>query len=140
MVTADDQELGLCVEVSIQDASWIEDLPPAPATSPVTMTFDAETLAARDADAIEELGYRYAGTAAVRHIQQVAHVTVSWDLVKRHPRWWRALLDLAHRVYDLRFGPVQHALRDVLGVHVAARRSATATMSTEGPTRRRPSA
>jgi hypothetical protein len=140
MVTAADHELSLCVEVAVADASWMDDLPPAPVTAPITVTFDDAGLAGRDADAIEELGYRYAGIAPVHHAHQVAHVTVTWDLVARHPRWWRALLAVAQRVYDLRFGPVQQALREVLDVHATARRTAPGAKWLEDGTRPRPSA
>jgi hypothetical protein len=75
---------------------------------------------ARDQRAVEQLGYVTVGVGTVGHVQDVAHLLISLEIVNAHPRWWRALLDLAQRVYDLRFGPVQLALRDVLTRHHGA--------------------
>ena len=120
MVTNADQQLSLCVEVCVEDATWIEDLPPAPANRHITLSFDSARLMARDQRAVEQLGYVTVGVGTVGHVQDVAHLLISLEIVNAHPRWWRALLDLAQRVYDLRFGPVQLALRDVLTRHHGA--------------------
>jgi len=117
MVMTDDHEASLCVEVAVDDGSWVERLPPAPGSGPVSVSFDDVELAARDRTAVTDLGYVVVGTAGVRHTDDVAHLLVSQAVVERHTRWWRALLDLAARVYDLRFGPVQFALADVLRLH-----------------------
>lgn len=117
MITNDDQQLSLCVEVGVQDATWIEDLPPAPANRLVSVSFDSTTFMARDREGVEELGYVCVGVGRAGHVSDVAHLLVSQEIVEAHPRWWRALLDLAERVYDLRFGPVQMVLRDVLALH-----------------------
>lgn len=117
MVTNDDQRLSLCVEVGVDDVAWIEDLPPAPANHRVSVSFDDGAYVARDRRAVEELGYVCVGVGAVRHVSDVAHLLVPHEVVEAHTRWWRTLLDLAQRVYDLRFGPVQMALREVLVVH-----------------------
>ncbi|MBW3606201.1 MAG: hypothetical protein KY460_15120 [Actinobacteria bacterium] len=129
MVTSDEQERHLCVEIAIVDRSWVERLPPAPGGAdalPVTLSFDDLELAARDRTAVTELGYVVVGPAAAGHVTDVAHLLVGPAAVERHARWWRALLDLATRVYDLRFGPVQLALRDVLAVHLDHRANGTA--------------
>jgi hypothetical protein len=120
MVTNADQQLSLCVEVCVEDATWIEDLPPAPANRHITLSFDSARFVARDQRAVEQLGYVTVGVGTVGHVQDVAHLLISLEIVNAHPRWWRALLDLAQRVYDLRFGPVQLALRDVLTRHHGA--------------------
>ena len=117
MITNDDQQLSLCVEVRVDDAAWIEDLPPAPAGRHVSLSFDSARFVARDRQAVEELGYACVGVAGVGHVDGVAHLLVTADVVTAHTRWWRALLDLAQRVSDLRFGPVQMVLRDVLALH-----------------------
>jgi hypothetical protein len=119
MVTNADQQLSLCVEVCVEDATWIEDLPPAPANRTITLSFDNARHLARDEQAVEQLGYVGVGVGTVGHVDDVAHLLVPMAIVNDHPRWWRALLDLAQRVYDLRFGPVQLALRDVLARHHA---------------------
>lgn len=123
MVTTDDHEVRLCVEIAVEDGAWVERLPPAPGSEPLTVSFDDIELAARDRTAVDELGYTVVGTGGIGHARDVAHVLVPLPAVERHPRWWRALLDLAARVYDLRFGPVKLALADVLRVHAAARPS-----------------
>lgn len=143
MVTTDDHELNLCVEVAIEDGSWVERLPPAPATHPVTVSFDDVELAARDRTAVTDLGYAVVGTAAVGHVSDVAHLLVPLRTVERHPRWWRTMIDLASRVYDLRFGPVQMALGDVLSLHLppaSANGSATSEFTPRDRARRRPNA
>ena len=117
MVTTDDREARLCVEIAVDDGSWVERLPPAPASGAVTLSFDELELAARDRTAVTDLGYVVVGTAGVRHVDDVAHLVVSQRVIERHTRWWRAMLDLASRVYDLRFGPVQLALVEVLRLH-----------------------
>ena len=145
MVTSDDHDLRLCVEVAIADGAWVERLPPAPGnpeSAPVTVSFDDVELAARDRTGVTALGYRVVGTGAVSEVHDAAHLLVSLSLVERHPRWWRALLDIAARVYDLRFGPVQMALREVLRVHEAPRRNGVAPTHDRhrSPARRPPNA
>jgi hypothetical protein len=119
MVTNADQQLSLCVEVCVEDATWIEDLPPAPANRHITLSFDSARYVARDQQTVEQLGYVNVGVGTVSHVHDVAHLLVPLPVVNDHPRWWRALLDLSQRVYDLRFGPVQLALREVLARHHA---------------------
>lgn len=140
MVTSDEQEQYLCVEIAIADGAWVERLPPVPGgrrAIPVTLSFDDLELAARDRTAVTDLGYLTIGTAGVGHVTDVAHLLVVTAAADDHPRWWRTLLDLADRVYDLRFGPVQMALRDVLALHLAQRGS---TATPPARDRRRPSA
>jgi hypothetical protein len=139
MVTNADQQLSLCVEVCVTDAAWIEDLPPAPANRHITMSFDSARFVARDQRAVQQLGYVGVGVGAVGHVRDVAHLLVSLEIVNGHPRWWRALLDLAQRVYDLRFGPVQLALRDVLARHHGAQpHNGRATSGPASQARRHP--
>jgi hypothetical protein len=141
MVTHPDQQLSLCVEVSVENAAWIEDLPPAPVNRHITVSFDSARFVARDQQAIEQLGYTGVGVGAVSHVSDVAHLMVPLDVVNNHRRWWRALLDLAQRVYDLRFGPVQLALRDVLAQHHAGgRRNGQVIHRASTPSRRHPTA
>jgi hypothetical protein len=142
MVTTDDGELRLCVEVAVADGAWVEQLPPAPSTRTITLSFDDIELAARDRTAIDDLGYSVVGPGAVRHAHDVAHLLVPLSAVEEHPRWWRAVLDLATRVYDLRFGPVQLALSDVLRAHAdhTAADAAPTRPRLRAPDRPRPSA
>jgi len=137
----DDDEVSLCVEVAVSDGAWVERLPPAPVTGPVTLSFDDLELAARDRTAVTDLGYVVVGTAGVRLADDVAHLLVSQDVVERHARWWQALLDVASRVYDLRFGPVQMVLADVLRLHADhAVSAAPSRPRLHAPDRPRPSA
>ncbi len=142
MVTTDDREVSLCVEIAVDDGSWVERLPPAPGSGSVSLSFDDVELAARDRTAVTDLGYVVVGTAGVRHTDDVAHLLVTQAVVERHTRWWRALLDLAARVYDLRFGPVQFTLADVLRLHAAKVPSTTAATPPRllAPDRRPPTA
>lgn len=142
MVMTDDHEVSLCVEVAVDDGSWVERLPPAPGSGPVSVSFDDVELAARDRTAVTDLGYVVVGTAGVRHADEVAHLLVSQAVVERHMRWWRALLELATRVYDLRFGPVQFALAEVLRLHAdhVADPSTTTPPRLRAPGRRPPTA
>lgn len=142
MVMTDDDEVSLCVEVAVDDGSWLERLPPAPGSRPVSVSFDDVELAARDRTAVTDLGYVVVGTARVRHADDVAHLLVAQEIVERHTRWWRALLDLATRVYDLRFGPVQAALGDVMRLHAEGRPDPPAPTPPQlhAPGRRPPSA
>lgn len=141
MIGNTDQRTSLCVEVCVEDATWIEDLPPVPADHHVSVSFDSSASVARDRRAVEELGYVCVGVGAVRHVSDVAHLLVAPDIVEAHTRWWRTMLDLAQRVYDLRFGPVQMALRDVLVAHHGELRNAHADRpATTGPGRDRPTA
>jgi hypothetical protein len=139
MVTNDDQRLNLCVEVRVEKPTWIEDLPPAPANRRISVSFDSARYVARDRAAVEQLGYLSVGVGAAPHVRDVAHLLVSLDVVRGHPRWWRALLDLAQRVYDLRFGPVQVALRDVLAKHhTSSPGNGRASSNAPTPSRRHP--
>ena len=140
MVTTDEHELHLCVEVAVEDGSWIERLPPAPASHAVTVSFDDVELAARDRTAVTDLGYAVVGTAGVGHAADVAHPLVPLRTTERHPRWWRTMVDLASRIYDLRFGPVQMALTEVLALHLPPPSSngSGAAFTARGRGRRRP--
>lgn len=129
MTGNEDQRLSLCVEVRVEEATWIEDLPPVPADRRISLSFDAAAYVTRDRRAVEELGYVCVGVGAVRHVTDVAHLLVPPDAVENHTRWWRTMLDLAERVYDLRFGPVQMALCDVLAAHHGAPRPPRAVKS-----------
>lgn len=125
-MTPDSRPLDLCVEFPADRPEWVEELPPTPAGRVVTMSFAAAALRDRDATVVTDLGYRVVGVAAPAQHDDVAHLLVSWDVVARHERWWRTVLDAARRVYDLRFGPVQQVLAEVIDLH------AHATTSTDG--------
>lgn len=140
MVSNQDQRLSLCVEVCVEDATWIEDLPPAPAGCHISVSFDSARFVARDQQAVVELGYTCVGVGVVGHTSDVAHLLVPLEIVQGHARWWRALLDLARRVYDLRFGPVQLALRDVLARHHGEQHNGLAPTRPVTPGPRRPNA
>lgn len=117
MISSDEHALPLCVEFDADRRAWLDDLPPAPATGTVTVSFDTTQLATRDGGAVRDLGYEPVGAAAVGHADRVAHLMVPPHVMRAHERWWRTVLDGARRVYDLRFGPVQMALRDVIAAH-----------------------
>jgi hypothetical protein len=143
MVTSDEQAQYLCVEIAIQDGAWLDRLPPAPGgaeATPFTLSFDDLELAARDRTAVTDLGYLVVGTGRVGHVTDVAHLLVPHEAAERHPRWWRALLAGASRVYDMQFGPVRMALREVLAVHREPPANGTPTTALRARDPRPPSA
>ena len=105
------------VRVDATDPSWVHGLPSVPAPLRVGVTVGdaallpvSADLAARGFDVIQVVPGRRPG----RH----ADILVTAALREEHPRWFAALLLVAGRVFDLRFGPVQHALREELIAHL----------------------
>jgi len=105
------------VRLGAADPSWVHGLPSVPEPLRVGITVGdasllsaAEELAARGFDLIEVVPGRRPGPHA--------DILVTAALREAHPRWFAALLLVADRVFDLRFGPVQMALHDELVAHL----------------------
>lgn len=107
----------MLVRVPADGDAWVQGLPPVPDLERVGVTVgDAAlrdgraALAARGFDLIDVVPGRRPG----RH----ADLLVPAHLRESHPRWFAALLLVAERVFDLRFGPVHVALHDELVAHL----------------------
>lgn len=105
------------VRVPADGDAWVQGLPPVPDLERVGVTVgdaalrdDRAALAARGFDLIDVVPGRRPG----RH----ADLLVPAHLRESHPRWFAALLLVAERVFDLRFGPVHVALHDELVAHL----------------------
>lgn len=122
------------VRIPVTEAPWHGALPPVPSGTTVTVTVSDPGLGPDpgpgdpgDDDPptgdVPPAGYRLVGVASVLPHGTgggFADVLVTAATRERHPDWWRSLLDRASHVYDLRFGPVRHALSPLLAVHEAA--------------------
>lgn len=135
----DDGEPGtVLVRIPVREAPWHGALPALPPGTTVTVTVSDPDLEPglgpeagpedpRDdgspgGDPPPE-GYRLVGVASVLPRGTgggFVDVLVTAATRERHPEWWRSLVDRASHVYDLRFGPVRHALSPLLAVHEAA--------------------
>jgi len=105
------------VRIAADDPAWVHGLPSLPESLRVgvtvgdaSLTVHAEELAARGYDLIDVVPGRRPGLHA--------DVLVTAALREQHPRWFSAMLLVAQRVFDLRFGPVQIALHDELVAHL----------------------
>lgn len=107
---------GALVRIRCADGSWISMLPPVPGGATVTVaTATAAQRTVGDAD-LARSGYRIVGPQPRSGMPDAVELLVSARLMAAEPRWWRALLAVADRAYDLRMGPVQA----VLGGHLVA--------------------
>ena len=105
------------VRVAADDPSWVHGLPSVPDHLRVSITVADATLTS-DEGRLAERGYDLIGVVPGRRPGHHADILVSSTLRAEHPRWFAALLLVAERVFDLRFGPVQVALRDELAAHL----------------------
>jgi len=105
------------VRVAAGSASWVQGLPQVPDAQRVGVTVGDASL--RDAGAALALrGYDLIQVVPGRRPGAHADLLVHAALREGHPRWFSALLLVADRVFDLRFGPVHLALHDELVAHL----------------------
>lgn len=97
---------------------WVRSIPSAPTEIRIGVTVGDESLASH-ADDLRLRGYDLLGVVPGRRPGLHADLVVTATLREEHPRWFAALLLVAVRVFDLRFGPVHLALRDELRAHRA---------------------
>ena len=105
------------VRVDAGVRGWAHGLPSVPDGLRVGVTVGDPSVT-EDASELAARGYDLIGFVAGRRPGMHADVLVSAALREDHPRGFAALLLVAERVFDLRFGPVQLALHDELIAHL----------------------
>jgi hypothetical protein len=105
------------VRIAADDAAWVHSLPSLPEPLRVGMTVGDASLASH-VEELEARGYDLIEVVPGRRPGRHADVLVTAALREEHPRWFAAMLLVAQRVFDLRFGPVQIALHDELVAHL----------------------
>lgn len=109
------------VRVRANGPDWISRLPVVPADRVLTVTVGHPCLLPVAADDLIAGGYRIVGaTDEERSFGSCVDVFVPASLREDHPHWWRRLVDVADRVFDLRMGPVRAVLGEELELHLAA--------------------
>jgi hypothetical protein len=107
------------VRVAIVDALWVLGLPPAPGGERIGVTVGRADLVNETVRAaLSDRGYDLIAVVEGRRPGPHADLLVPASLRTEHPRWFAALLLVAQRVFDLRFGPVHVALHDELLAHL----------------------
>jgi hypothetical protein len=106
------------VRVDASDPTWSVGLPHAPHPWGPTVSILGERRDRESAD-LARRGYRLVGIGPARAgADRTADLLVPEALRDEAPQWWRPVLLLAQRVFDLRMGPVVWALEEVLRVHL----------------------
>lgn len=110
------------VRVRADSASWISRVPPVPAGELVTVSVSDPALREVPTAELLRSGYRIVGVhpwRAATDAHGAVDLLVTAPLVEQHPAWWRALLAVADRAFDLRLGPVQQVLGQEIALHLA---------------------
>jgi len=105
------------VRIAADDPGWVQGLPPVPDPERVGVTV-GEAALREDRVALAARGYDLIDVVPGRRPGRHADLLVPARLRDEHPRWFAALLLVADRVFDLRFGPVHVALHDELVAHL----------------------
>jgi len=105
------------VRIAAAGSGWVQGLPPVPDTERIGVTVGDAALRV-DRDALALRGYDLIDVVPGRRPGRHADLLVVSHLRETHPRWFAALLLVADRVFDLRFGPVHVALHDELVAHL----------------------
>lgn len=109
------------VRVRAETTAWIDHLPPVPADGVVTVSVSDPSLREVPSAALERAGYRVVGIHPWRPATDdhgSVDLLVTSLLIERHPAWWRGLLRIADRAFDLRLGPVQRVLGQEIVLHL----------------------
>jgi hypothetical protein len=101
----------------VAGSDWVHGLPPLPESERVRVTVGDAALR-DDRDGLAQRGYDLIEVVPGRRPGRHADLLVPAVLREQHPRWFAALLLIADRVFDLRFGPVHVALHDELVAHL----------------------
>lgn len=98
--------------------SWPLRLPPAPPSCDLTVSVSHPALATVDAADLVASGYRLVGVVpAPLDGARYVDVLVPRTVLASEPEWWRSLLEVADRAFDLQHGPVRNVLAGVLASH-----------------------
>lgn len=109
------------VRVRADTPSWIERLPVVPGRGIVTVSVSDPRLREVPDAALAHGGYRVVGVHPGRPATDghgSVDLLVTSLLIESHPAWWRALLMIADRAFDLRLGPVQRVLGQEIVLHL----------------------
>ena len=105
------------VRIAADDPSWVRGLPSVPEALRVGVTVGDASLASADEE-LAARGYDLIEVVPGRRPGPHADILVTAAVREEQPRWFAALLLVAGRVFDLRFGPVQLVLHDELVAHL----------------------
>lgn len=109
------------VRVRADSPAWIDQLPALPPGDEVTVSVSDAALRAVPSDTLARTGYRIVGVHPWRAATDghgTVDLLVTAAIADRHPRWWRDLLAVADRAFDLRLGPVQRVLGQEIALHL----------------------
>lgn len=107
----------MLVRIDAEDRTWVQGLPSLPDDVRIGVTVGDPSLRG-DSAALEARGYDLIDVIPGRRPGRHADLLVTAAVRAAHPRWFAALLLVAGRVFDLRFGPVQTVLHDELVAHL----------------------
>lgn len=105
------------VRIDASAEGWARGLPSVPDGLRVSVTVGDPSVTGA-ASELAARGYDLIGSVAGRRPGAHADLLIEASLRDDQPRWFAALLLVAERVFDLRFGPARLALRDELVAHL----------------------
>ncbi len=109
------------VRVSADTPDWIDRLPAVPGRGVVTVSVSDPSLREVPSAALARSGYRVVGVHPWRPATDghgSVDLLVTSLLIETQPAWWRELLMIADRAFDLRLGPVQRVLGQEIVLHL----------------------
>lgn len=109
------------VRVRADTPAWIDRLPVVPGNGIVTVSVSDPSLREVSSGALSRGGYRIVGVHPWRPATDghgSVDLLVTSLLIESHPGWWRDLLMIADRAFDLRLGPVQRVLGQEIVLHL----------------------
>lgn len=103
------------VRIAAIGGEWLDRVPIVPRGRTLTVTVGRSEHRDVSAPTLAERGYRIVGGVGdgAPHVD----VLVEIALAQAEPAWFRSLLAVADRAFDLRLGPVQALLGPTLAVH-----------------------
>lgn len=109
------------VRVRADGPTWIDRLPPVPDGHLVTVSVSDVALREVPSADLLRCGYRIVGIhpwRAATDDHGAVDLLVTAPLIEAQPRWWRDLVAVADRAFDLRLGPVQRVLGQEIALHL----------------------
>lgn len=110
------------VRVRAESPDWIHRVPALPDDEVVTVSVSDVGLRDVAPQDLLDRGYRIVGVHPWRAATEghgAVDLMVTARLVEAHPEWWKRLLGVADRAFDLRLGPVQRVLGQEIALHLA---------------------